>query len=55
MNEYEEFLSQKIFLTEYEAMKYVNSSSVKELQNALKEIIRITTGSPSYIKERRAK
>lgn len=53
LNEYAEFLSQKVFLVEYEAMKSVNSTSVEELQKAIKEIIKITTGSPSYIKERR--
>jgi hypothetical protein len=34
-------------------MKSVNSTSVEELKKAIKEIIKITTGSPSYIKERR--
>ena len=54
MDNYSEFLSQKLFLIEYEAMKCLNSSSVEELKGALKEIIKISTGSPSYIKGRRA-
>ena len=54
MDNYSEFLSQKLFLIEYEAMRYLNSSSIEELKGALKEIINISTGSPSYIKGRRA-
>ena len=53
MDEYTEFLQQKIFLIEYEAMKYSNSSNVKELQEFVKDVIKITTGSPSYIKGKR--
>ena len=53
MNKYSEFLSQKLFLIEYEAMKSVNSTSIEELKEALKEIIKISTGSPSYIEEKR--
>ena len=52
MEEYTKYLSQKIFLIECEAIKHLNSNNVKCLQRALKEIVNITTGSPSYIKEK---
>ena len=54
MKGYTKFLAQKIFLIEYEAMKYSTSNDVKELQKFVKDVLKITTGSPSYIEERKS-
>lgn len=53
MDKYSEFLAQKIFMIEHKAMKYSTSSDIKDLQEFVKDVLKITTGSPSYIKKRR--
>lgn len=55
MDKYSEFLAQKVFMIECEAMKYSTSSNIKDLQEFVKDVLKITTGSPSYIEERKRK